>query len=83
MHKWYFCSVDGPNITWEEKDRERAFKFSSKGDAERDTKLLNSGHHLIPQSDGGARLWFHNFRIEEAGQNNFLICFDAEPESSL
>ncbi len=82
MHKWYFCSVDGPNIAWE-KDRERAFKFSSKEDAEPEATLLNSGHHLIAPSDGGARLRFHNFRVEEAGQNSFVICFDAEPESGL
>ena len=82
MHKWYFCGSDGPNITWE-KDRERAFKFSSKSDAERDTNLLNSGRHVITPSDGGARLQFHNFRVEEVSQNSFVICFDVEPESGL
>ena len=82
MHKWYFCSVDGPNITWE-KDSERAFKFSSKEIAEQNAKLLNSGRHLITPAEGDARLLFHNFRVEEAGQGSFLICFDAEPESGL
>jgi hypothetical protein len=82
MHKSYFCSVDGPNITWE-KDREKAFKFPSKEAAEQDSNLLNSGRHLITPCDGGARLQFHNFRVEEVGPNNFVICFDVEPESSM
>jgi hypothetical protein len=81
MHKWYFCGVDGP-ISWN-TDRERAFRFSSREDAEGAAKALNSGRHLITPSDGGARLRFHNFRVEEASQNSFLICFDAEPESGL
>jgi len=82
MHKWYFCSVDGPNIAWKE-DHGTALKFSSKEDAERETKLLNSGLHLITPSDGGARLRFHNFRAEEVSENTWVVGFDVEPESGL
>jgi hypothetical protein len=82
MYKWYFYGVDAPQIAWN-GNRDKAFKYSSRESAQQESDLLNRGHHLIRPSDGGARLLFHNFRVEETSDNTFVICFDAEPQSRL
>jgi hypothetical protein len=79
MYKWYFYGVDAPNIVWQ-MEREKAFKFPSREIAKQESDLLNRGHHLITPSEGGGKLRFHNFRVEDGGDNTFVICFDAEPE---
>jgi hypothetical protein len=86
MYKWYFHGVDGTNIVWH-REQEKAFTFPSKEIVEREVKLLNSGHHLITPSEGGARLLFHNFRVEEGFRfrveaNDETVLTDSVSESS-
>jgi hypothetical protein len=78
----YFYSVDGTDIEWF-RESEKALTFTSKETAEREATTLNLGHHLITPSDGSGKLLFQNFRVEEMGQNSFIICFDAKPEVTL
>lgn len=77
-HKWYFHGVDsrgGGPIEWR-LSPDKAYAYNSRDAAQVQADLLNRGVHYITEDETGKKHHFHHFRVENAGENLFVICFD-------